>query len=1048
MKSTSKITKMMKLRYSGLLGKVVCAIGVVLLVLAGGSTVAVHADTPEYHWTQLKGIANVDLPDIDVNSANPAQLYAIVPQEGLLKSVDAGQTWHIVGFSGVNIDRGSVATHPTDPNVVLVAAGEGIWKSTDGGATWPLVYSSGGGGAGGLAFQPLDPSKAFAVTADWRGGILKSMNSGSSWSIPQSNYIYPHEYAFHPTDPNRIWVGYGRYNGGPINNLGIAYSTNGGSTWSRVEFGWGYGIMSLVVDPNNPTTLYAASIQGTYGGVDYTGVWKSTNSAMSWVKKNSGLINTHVSKLVFDRISGSLYAATEQGVFISKDGAESWTSISPISELPYQNVSTLALTPDGTRLYAGTNGGIYVYAPVEVSVNHITASASSGGSITPSGAVVVNYGANQAFTIGANTGYHIADVLVDGSSVGAVASYTFTNVIANHTIAASFAINTSYFQEDFSTPQLDPPWQVVQTVPGLGRYSLTDNPGYLRYYLEGWLGYAGGWSNGYQNLPSGWRPSLTLIRPFDGENWSLRTKVNYNLHAHIGGSSTGGQGPNLQIAFGEDMNDYLYIYRAVDWWYSNNSLTMELVSNGVAVAHFDGAPSPIGGDGWVRETYWYEITRIGREITVRFSNDGINYTTAFSALLTEPVTTTQRAIIDMILWNGAGSYVDWDYIYVEPEIQNQYTLTVNTTGQGSVTKTPDQSTYADGTVVTLTATPTADWSFSSWSGDLSGNTNPTTITMNGNKTATASFAINTYTINATAGAGGSISPFGAVVVNHGTSQTFTINPSTGYHIAGVLVDGSSVGAVTSYIFSNVTANHSIAVTFAINTYTITASAGAGGSINPSGAVVANHGVNQTFTITPNTGYHINTLTVDGSAVAPPVSSYTFSNVTANHSIAVTFAINTYTITASAGAGGSINPSGAVVANHGVNQTFTITPNTGYSIADVLVDGSSVGAVTSYTFPGVVVNHTIAASFQTPAQATQSIISEVQDLNLPSGEENSLASKLESAIASLENGQENAAVNKLNAFINQVKALSGKKIDVDDAQQLINAAEKIIAFLGR
>ncbi|MFH0769416.1 MAG: hypothetical protein V1932_07640 [Chloroflexota bacterium] len=60
----------------------------------------------------------------------------------------------------------------------------------------------------------------------------------------------------------------------------------------------------------------------------------------------------------------------------------------------------------------------------------------------------------------------------------------------------------------------------------------------------------------------------------------------------------------------------------------------------------------------------------------------------------------------------------------------------------------------------------------------------------------------------------------------------------------------------------------------------------------------------------------------------------------------------------------------------------------------------------------------------------------------------MASKLESAMASLENGQENAAVNKLNAFINQVKALSGKKIDVDDAQQLINAAEEIIAFLGR
>jgi len=99
---------------------------------------------------------------------------------------------------------------------------------------------------------------------------------------------------------------------------------------------------------------------------------------------------------------------------------------------------------------------------------------------------------------------------------------------------------------------------------------------------------------------------------------------------------------------------------------------MGLVRNGVEVARFDGTPSPIGNDGWVRENYWYEITRNGEEITVRFSNDGINYTTAFSASLTEPVTTTQRAIIDMALYNAAGSYVDWDYIYVEPGImENQ-----------------------------------------------------------------------------------------------------------------------------------------------------------------------------------------------------------------------------------------------------------------------------------------------------------------------------------------------------------------------------------------
>ncbi len=54
----------------------------------------------------------------------------------------------------------------------------------------------------------------------------------------------------------------------------------------------------------------------------------------------------------------------------------------------------------------------------------------------------MNYGASQTFTITPNTDYHVADVLVDGVSVGAVTSYTFSNVIANHTISASFALNT------------------------------------------------------------------------------------------------------------------------------------------------------------------------------------------------------------------------------------------------------------------------------------------------------------------------------------------------------------------------------------------------------------------------------------------------------------------------------------------------------------------------------------------------------------------------------------------------------------------------------
>lgn len=72
-------------------------------------------------------------------------------------------------------------------------------------------------------------------------------------------------------------------------------------------------------------------------------------------------------------------------------------------------------------------------------------------------------------------------------------------------------------------------------------------------------------------------------------------------------------------------------------------------------------------------------------------------------------------------------------------IANQYTLTVTIDGSGSVTKNPNQATYTYGQIVTVTAVPAAGWAFSAWAGDLTGNDNPKTITINANKAVTAQF---------------------------------------------------------------------------------------------------------------------------------------------------------------------------------------------------------------------------------------------------------------------------------------------------------------------
>jgi len=113
----------------------------------------------------------------------------------------------------------------------------------------------------------------------------------------------------------------------------------------------------------------------------------------------------------------------------------------------------------------------------------------------------------------------------------------------------------------------------------------------------------------------------------------------------------------------------------------------------------------------------------------------------------------------------------------------------------------------------------------------------------------------TYTIAATAGQGGTIAPAGFVQVNEGDSQTFTITAEAGYHIADVLVDGISQGALTGYTFSDVIANHTIEPSFAINTYTLIITAVNGSVTKTPDQPEYEHGTPVTLQAIADSGYH-------------------------------------------------------------------------------------------------------------------------------------------------------------------------------------------------
>jgi hypothetical protein len=137
--------------------------------------------------------------------------------------------------------------------------------------------------------------------------------------------------------------------------------------------------------------------------------------------------------------------------------------------------------------------------------------------------------------------------------------------------------------------------------------------------------------------------------------------------------------------------------------------------------------------------------------------------------------------------------------------------------------------------------------------------------------------------------------------------------------------------------------------------------GPGGSITPSGDVLVSPSGSQTFTIQPAVCYHILNVITDGISRGA-ISQYTFSNVNENHSIQASFQINSFIITASAGTGGKISPSGNVPVLCGQSVKFTITPDDCYHIADVIVDGVSQGQISSYILT-VSRNHTIQVSFE-------------------------------------------------------------------------------------
>ena len=615
--------------------------------------------------------------------------------------------------------------------------------------------------------------------------------------------------------------------------------------------------------------------------------------------------------------------------------------------------------------FVNVQAGHTISATFTPDVYTITAAADVNGSIEPSGALTVNKGASQTYTITPADGYQVSFVIVDNAQKGAITTYTFANIAANHTINAYFKVKTyNIIASAGAGGNITPSGTVMRNIGTDQTYTITPSPGYhiadvavdgLSQGAVATYTFASLSADHSITVTFAPNPSYTLIASA-GPNGSISPTGEISA---LGGTSR-------TFVINPDAG-----YRVAD-------VTVDGASQGAVTAY---SFTNIAANHAISATFtliqYYNITA-GAGPNGSISPSGTVSVPEFTNK-TYTITPAPGYRVMDVLVDGASVGAKTSYTFAN--VQAVHTISATFTPDVyTVTASADVSggiapagtiTVNKGDSLTFTITPDAGYEVQSVIVDGANKGAVTTYTfanIAANHTISAYFKIITYTITAATDANGTISPAGVIFVNLGAGKTYTITPKPGYHTADVLVDGTSVGAVGTYVFTNVTSSHTITATFAENpAYTITAPddmdfAGMHGSISPAGISSVLGGTNKRFDITPDAGYRVDDVLVDGVSVGA-VTSYTFFDIQKNHTISATFTSDVYTITATAGVNGNITPAGAITVNKGDSLTFTVTPDAGYTVFSVIVDGANKGAVAAYTFTNVTANHTINAYFQ-------------------------------------------------------------------------------------
>ena len=254
---------------------------------------------------------------------------------------------------GPAFTSGRVIGFAVDPHnaarYYVASASGGVWKTINNGTTWTPVFDREGSySIGAIALDPKNPLTVWVGTGEnnsqrsvsYGSGLYRSDDGGKTWrNVGLKNSEHIGRIAIDPKDSNIVYVAAQGPLWGPGGDRGLYKTTDGGKTWNQVlKISENTGVTDVVIDPNDPDTVYAASYQRRrhmwtlIDGGPESAIYKSTDAGMTWNKLRAGLPTTDMGRIglaISPVESNVLYATIESGdrkggIFRSSDRGGSW----------------------------------------------------------------------------------------------------------------------------------------------------------------------------------------------------------------------------------------------------------------------------------------------------------------------------------------------------------------------------------------------------------------------------------------------------------------------------------------------------------------------------------------------------------------------------------------------------------------------------------------------------------------------------------------------------------------------------------------------------